>query len=488
MAQPILRFLKRHWLIILLTLIAGFFRLYRLESSLMFLGDQGRDALVMKRMLINNDLPFIGPITSVGGFYLGPLYYYLMAPFLWAFQYNPVGPAYATAILGIITIPVLFFITQKIFSKSTAFWASLLYVFAFIPISETRSAWNPNPMPLAALGLLYGFYLANYQKKPQGLILAFISLAVAFQLHYMIIFLAPFIFWQLILSWRQPKIRSKFFLALLAFLAIMSPLILFEIKNNFLNFKGLLEFLTKNEYSQLSLLQVFKDISGRAEQAIGMLLGFGRDFNVIRTWVTRIFLVGIIYLIFKLKKPSFNFLSLWLLSSIIALAVYHSNVYPHYLGFLFPIIFILTGNLLASFKKNYLFIPIAFFFLFSYFNLPQIQKLLTSQGNLTRVKQVASFINQDIQVNQHLKVNLALLDGTRDYRASNYRYFLELEQPNLLKFDQYPDTQTLYVISPYLQSDVLSSPQWEIRAVAPAEVIDKWEYEDSDKIYKIDKL
>jgi len=488
MAQSILRFLKRHWLIISLTLIAGFFRLYRLESSLMFLGDQGRDVLVMKRMLVNHDLPFIGPITSVGGFYLGPLYYYLMAPFLWLFQYNPVGPAYATAFLGILTIPVLFFITQKIFSKPTAFWTSLLYVFAFIPISETRSAWNPNPMPLAALGLLYGFYLANYQKKPQGLILASISLAVAFQLHYMIIFLAPFILWQIILSFRQPKIRSQLLPALLVFLAIMSPLILFEIKNNFLNFKGLLEFLTKNEYPQLSLLQVFKDINGRAEQAIGMLLGFGRDFSAIRTWITRVFLIGIIYLIFKLKKPKLNLLSLWLLSSIITLAVYHSNIYPHYLGFLFPITFILTGYLLSKFKKIYLFIPITFFLLFSYFNLPQISQLLASQGNLRNVKQTVNFIKEDIQANQHQQVNLALLDDTRDYRASNYRYFLELEHSALLKFDQYPDTQTLYVISPYLQPAVLEAPQWEIKALIPAKVIDKWEQLDSDKIYKIDRL
>jgi len=488
MAQSILRFLKRHWLIILLTFIAGFLRLYRLESSLMFLGDQGRDALVMKRILIDHDLPFIGPITSVGGFYLGPLYYYLMAPFLWLFQYNPVGPAYATAILGILTIPALFFITQKIFSKPTAFWASLLYSLAFIPISETRSAWNPNLMPLASLGLLYGFYLANYQKKPQGLILVSISLAVAFQLHYMIIFLAPFILWQLILSWRQPKVRSKLLPALLVFLVIMSPLILFEIKNHFLNFKGLLEFLTKNKYSQLSLLQVLKDINGRSEQAIGMLLGFGRNLTTLRTWITRAFLAGVIYLVFKLKKPSFNLLSFWLLSSIITLAVYHSNVYPHYLSFLFPIIFILAGHFLSRFKKIYLFIPITFFFLFSYFNLPQTQKLLTSQGNLNNVKQTANFIKDDIQANQHQQVNLALLDDTRDYRASNYRYFLELQYPDLLKFDQYPDTQTLYVISPYLQPDVLNAPQWEIQALKPSQLIQAWEYQDQDKIYKIDRL
>ncbi|MDZ7586952.1 MAG: hypothetical protein U0946_04300, partial [Patescibacteria group bacterium] len=67
----------------LLTALGAILRFYRLPQTLQFLGDQGRDALVLKDLVVNFNLPFIGPITSVGGFYLGPLYYYLMAPFLW---------------------------------------------------------------------------------------------------------------------------------------------------------------------------------------------------------------------------------------------------------------------------------------------------------------------------------------------------------------------------------------------------------------------
>ena len=165
--EKIKSFIHQYWFIILVTLVAAVLRLYRLESSLMFLGDQGRDAIVLKRILIDHDLPFIGPITSVGGFYLGPLYYYLMTPFLWLFKYNPVGPAIATAIIGVITTPVLYFVAKKMFSTTTARWASFLFAIGFIPVSETRSAWNPNPMPLASLGLIYGLYLVNQKKKPE---------------------------------------------------------------------------------------------------------------------------------------------------------------------------------------------------------------------------------------------------------------------------------------------------------------------------------
>jgi hypothetical protein len=46
-----------------------------------FLGDEGRDALVLLRLFRNFDIPFLGPTASVGGFFLGPFYYYLIAPF-----------------------------------------------------------------------------------------------------------------------------------------------------------------------------------------------------------------------------------------------------------------------------------------------------------------------------------------------------------------------------------------------------------------------
>ena len=58
--------------------VASFFRLYRINETLMFLGDQGRDAIVAKRMLIDHDLTLIGPVTSVGNMYLGPFYYYFI--------------------------------------------------------------------------------------------------------------------------------------------------------------------------------------------------------------------------------------------------------------------------------------------------------------------------------------------------------------------------------------------------------------------------
>ncbi len=477
--------IKRYWLIIVLTLIGGGLRLYRIEPSLQFLGDQGRDALVMYRLLTQGDFPFIGPVTSVGNFYLGPLYYYLMAPFLALARFNPAGPAIATAVIGTLTIPALYFVAKKMFGQKAALIAACLYTFGYIPISETRSAWNPNPMPLAVLGILYGFYLNNYKNKPQGLILAGLSLAVALQLHYMIVFLAPWLIWQLVLSWGKPKEKL---LTVGIFLLLMAPLLLFELKNNWLNTRGLIEFLTKNKYGHLNLLQVIKDTNGRAEQVIGMVLGFGRDFNLARTWITRIFLFGLGYVLAVKRSRELVMGTVWLVGSIITLAVYQSNIYPHYLGFLFPVVFILAGLMLSQFKKTGWALTAAAIVLFLIFNFRQTRQALAINGNLYQVKVTAAFIKNDIDTNKYEKVNVALLDQTRDYTAMNFRYFLTLLHVPLLNIDQYPQTQTLYVVSPYEQTNLLNEPMWEISAVLPATVSATWQLPNIGNIYKIERL
>ncbi|MBI1982345.1 MAG: hypothetical protein HYS68_02065, partial [Candidatus Levybacteria bacterium] len=69
-------------------LVAAFLRLYKISDYMTFLGDEGRDALVVYGIL-HGKFTLLGPTASVGGFFLGPIYYYFMAPFLWLFNYDP---------------------------------------------------------------------------------------------------------------------------------------------------------------------------------------------------------------------------------------------------------------------------------------------------------------------------------------------------------------------------------------------------------------
>src|SRR3989338_6156537 len=78
-------------ILFLILLLAFLLRTYQLSPYLQFLGDEGRDVLVVKRMIVDHNWTLLGPSASVGGFYIGPLYYYFMIPFLALSKLDPVG-------------------------------------------------------------------------------------------------------------------------------------------------------------------------------------------------------------------------------------------------------------------------------------------------------------------------------------------------------------------------------------------------------------
>src|SRR3989344_6213431 len=99
-------------IIFLILIIAGFSRLYKIDQYMNFLGDEGRDALMIQRILVDHDFPLLGPTTSVGNIYLGPLYYYMMTIPMAIFWLNPVAAAVMVAVLGILTIGLVYFFAR----------------------------------------------------------------------------------------------------------------------------------------------------------------------------------------------------------------------------------------------------------------------------------------------------------------------------------------------------------------------------------------
>src|SRR5438105_6939671 len=102
-------------LLFFILVLAAFLRLYRIGDYMTFLGDEGRDVLVVYNIL-HGHFTLLGPTSSVGGFFLGPVYYYFMVPFLYLFNYNPVGPAVMVGLFGILTVWFVYKIGKEFFS------------------------------------------------------------------------------------------------------------------------------------------------------------------------------------------------------------------------------------------------------------------------------------------------------------------------------------------------------------------------------------
>jgi 4-amino-4-deoxy-L-arabinose transferase-like glycosyltransferase len=107
-----------------------------------FLGDEGRDVLVVKRMIVDQKWTLLGPTASVGGFFLGPIYYYFMLPFLWFWKLDPTGPAVMVALFGIATIYLVFRVGKDFFGDLAGLIAASLYAVSPVVIAYSRASWN----------------------------------------------------------------------------------------------------------------------------------------------------------------------------------------------------------------------------------------------------------------------------------------------------------------------------------------------------------
>src|SRR3990172_10520288 len=126
--------LEAFWLAVIL-IIGAFFRLYRIDEYMTFLGDEGRDAIIVRRLLVNFDPILIGPRTSIGDMYLGPLYYYLIAIPLLLANFSPVGPSVFVALLGVVTIFFIWYVTREWFGWLAGGLSALLYAISPVVIT-----------------------------------------------------------------------------------------------------------------------------------------------------------------------------------------------------------------------------------------------------------------------------------------------------------------------------------------------------------------
>ena len=177
--EKIIGWVKKNKLeVILLTaiiLIAAFLRLYKIADYMTYLGDEGRDAIVVRRLLVYFDPILIGPGTSIGNMYLGPLYYYLIAPSLWLAGFSPVGPSAFIALIGVLAVFLVWKIGKECFGGIAGLTAASLYAVSPTVIIFSRSSWNPNVMPFFALLSIYSIWRVWKHKEFKWLVVLGIS-------------------------------------------------------------------------------------------------------------------------------------------------------------------------------------------------------------------------------------------------------------------------------------------------------------------------
>ena len=478
-------------LIFLILVIAAFMRLYRINDYMTFLGDEGRDALVVKKIIVDHKPTLLGPTASVGGFFLGPIYYYLMIPFLWAFRLNPVGPAVMVALFGVVTVFLIYHVGRSWFSARAGLLAALFYSISPVIIATNRSSWNPNIMPFFSLLAIYHLWLAVSHKKMAFLGLVGFWVGIAFQLHYLAIFLAVIILVYLGLFAREAKHLKYYLLGLAGFVLAWSPFILFELRHQFPNLKSLYQFIFFGKETGLTRTEILPKLGEIVFRLFSRLIAYGQ--SVVGWLSAGLGLGGLAWVVFKERFKNSRRLAVllivWLLLGVGLFGFYRKDVYDHYLGFMFPLPFFLVAlglDKIGTVNKFGRLLLISLIIWLVGVNLSGIPFQHEPNRQVLQTQRVAESI---IERAGGKPFNFALITGQNSDHA--YRYFLEISgnPPVVIENPQVdPErnsvTDQLFVACEVSDCQPLGHSLWEIAGFGRAEIESQWQ-SSVIKVYKL---
>jgi 4-amino-4-deoxy-L-arabinose transferase-like glycosyltransferase len=491
---------KRWWLfpLIIILCIAAYLRLYMISGYMTFLGDEGRDVLVVMHMIVNHKFTLLGPTASVGGFFLGPIYYYFMLPFLWAWNLNPVGPAIMVALFGVATVFLVFKVGKEFVSPLAGLIAASLYALSPLVIAYSRSSWNPNLVPFFSLLLIYLLWLAVEKKRNSMLVWAGVVLGIGLQLHYLFLFLFAVVgIWLILHAKTLPIVRSML-CVIIGFIIGYSPFLAFEVRHGFPNTQSVIRFVVsgKNTGIASGFFTTIDDVVFRLFGRLLYRLPDGALWKSLPSWQLSLWFIGtrttifisfvflIVLLIYRIPAKvrlyhAAQLLLIWFSAVVLLFGFYQKAIYDYYFGIMFTLPFLFVGLLIyAVWKTRYGKVPALILWgWLMVFNWQGRPFLYPPNNQLAQARLIAQTA---LAHTGGKPFNFALITGSNSDHT--YRYFFEIagRAPVTIENNQVDPKRTtvtdqLIVICEVSDCKPLGNPLWEIAGFGRAEIVGEWD-------------
>jgi 4-amino-4-deoxy-L-arabinose transferase-like glycosyltransferase len=358
----------------ILLVIALFLRTFRLDQFLGFYYDQGRDALVIWRLIHEGKFFLIGPVTGIEGIFLGPFYYYLLTPLYFLGGGSPVFVSFILNLISVLGIYLLFKITKLFFDEKTAFLTSILTTFSYTLVVFSRWLSHPPLLPTFSLVVIYAL-LQIYKGKSRWWILVGIFVGLCLQLEAAsAVFFLPTII--IILIWRwQKKSLPSILTALGLFLATLLPQIIFNWRHQNILVTSFKNFLLVEKSFSIPLGNLIGERLNIYYRVFFDHLFYGQE-KLKLIWLGVFLILG-----FLKRKEIFagerKILIFWLLIPLTLYLFYQGNhgyFLDYYLAGIWLVFMIFAGFLLMSFWHKFFgkVLLILFLITFAYSNFTQL--------------------------------------------------------------------------------------------------------------------
>jgi len=483
----------------IILLVGAYLRLYNISGYMTFLGDEGRDVLVVKRMIVDHKFTLLGPTASVGGFFLGPIYYYFMLPFLLLWRLDPTGPAVMVALFGIATIYLVYRVGRDFFDEWVGFIASSLYAVSPLVIAYSRSSWNPNLVPFFATLLMYVLWNIVVKKHWSQLFWVGVIFGIGLQLHYLFTFLFVVVALWFFIFGRSLQYVKYYAFGIAGFLLGYASFLAFEVRHGFPNTMSVIRFVVagKDTGLHMGFFQTIGDVVFRLFGRLVFRLPQPELWSSFPLWQRQIWEVGItgsiilaVFILLRFifhkrlvalgdrQKASVLFI-LWLVATIVLFGLYRKAIYDYYFGIFFALPFLLVGLILSqlSLVRFGKFVVIGIWIGLLYFNWQGRPFLYPPNNQLAQARRIAMTA---LAKTEGKPFNFALITGQNSDHV--YRYFFEISGnapvtiENVEKDPQRTTvTDQLIVICEYYECKPLGHPLWEIAGFGKAQIVGQWD-------------
>lgn len=495
--------LKKYWwqiLLVLILLVASYLRLHQIRNYMTFLGDEGRDVLIVRGMIVDHKFTLLGPTASVGGFFLGPIYYYFMLPFLWLWKFDPVGPAIMVALFGIATVYVVFKVGKDLFGIRTGLFAASLYAFSPLVIAYSRSSWNPNVVPFFSLLLISKLWDVTSSRRLRDIFWVGVILGIGIQLHYLFLFLFVCVGVWYLLHMKTLSFKKTVGLTVLGFIVGASPFLAFEFRHNLANTRSIIQFVSAGKdtgFSAFSYFSIIGDVLFRLFGRLMFRIPTKDVWGNYPVWyitsliaLTKLSLyVSLIFVaVGSVRKKSFLLLAVWLGVTALLFGFYKKAIYDYYFGILFPLPFLLVSVVLtklASVRWGLWIVGVLLIGLL-YFNW--LGRPFVYQPN-NQLDQVALISRAVLDKTDGKPFNFALITGGNSDHA--YRYFFEIwdRSPGVIENAEIDPsrktvTDQLLIVCEDISCQPVGNSLWEVAGFGRAEIAGVWDV-SVVKVYKL---
>ncbi len=268
--------------LILTALLFFLLRFYNIKNRISFDWDQETLAFQLLGIIRDHDLILIGHrATDAMGFYFGPYFEYLFVPFFVISRLHPIGFIPFLLTVNMIFFILTYYVLTRVFNREISIFFLFLWAVSPVMIGYDISVWAPVILPIGFILTIY--LLWRIYKKPTKRNYIALGICAGFftQIHSLYFLVDVYIGIFLLMHAYTKKLFNKdlfikMFLMLGVFLVFVIPLILFDMRHDFLNAKLLVGYFTRRVQGDPNIratLFVFSNYFRPFTYAIGYNIG-----------------------------------------------------------------------------------------------------------------------------------------------------------------------------------------------------------------------